>query len=132
MSPMKEFEPVEDGDDVSVRRREAKRVAVELGVTMTSDSNFYVGFANNISEGGLFVATHQMVEVGSTVDLRFELPGEDEPVVVEAEVRWQRTAVDYDSGILPGFGVQFGDLDDETRARIERYIEDREPIFHPD
>lgn len=132
MSDGRDFDVSKDGSQVRMHRRQSERVAVELGVTMTSESNFYVGFAGNISEGGLFIATHQMVPVGREIDLRFQLPGVDEPVDVKAGVRWQRTAVDYDDGILPGFGVEFLDLDDQTRRRIEDFIADREPIFHPE
>ena len=133
MPDTEEFEPDLEGEEVRVQNeRQNERVAIDLGVTMTSESNFYVGFAGNISEGGLFVATHQMIPVGRTIDLQFRLPDGEEPVSLEARVCWQRTAVDYDDGILPGFGVQFVNLDENTRKRLEEFLETREPIFHPE
>ena len=38
---------------------------------MTSEHNFYVGFTEDISEGGLFIATDEPLEPGSPVT--FEL-----------------------------------------------------------
>ncbi|HEU5076246.1 MAG TPA: hypothetical protein VFU02_18765, partial [Polyangiaceae bacterium] len=34
------------------------RAAVELDVSLGSDHNFYAGFVENLSAGGVFVATH--------------------------------------------------------------------------
>ena len=119
-------------DDVKIRRREHARVAVQLGVTVSSESNFYVGFADNISKGGLFVATHDLLPIGQTLLLQFRLPEQQEPIEVEAVVRWQRTHSDPDNGVLPGFGAQFVDLDDDECARLQDFINSRAPLFHPD
>jgi uncharacterized protein (TIGR02266 family) len=99
---------------------------------MTSDSNLYVGFTDNISEGGLFVATHELLEIGERVTLEFELPGVDETLRVEGEVRWHRTASDLDEGVYPGFGVKFTDLGDEQQAQLQAFLDERDPLFHPD
>ncbi len=128
----KEFEPSEDQEAVRIKRREYRRVAVRLGVTLTSDSNFYVGFADNISEGGLFVATQQHVDVGTTVDLEIGLPDGGELLEATALVRWQRANGDPANGILPGFGASFIEIADEDRARLEAFIESREPLFYPE
>ena len=42
-------------------RRRHLRYAVELDVSMSSEHNFYAGFAENLSEGGVFVATHSLL-----------------------------------------------------------------------
>ncbi|MFP4600243.1 MAG: TIGR02266 family protein [Persicimonas sp.] len=119
-------------DQVSIERREQPRVAVNLAVTMTSDSNFYVGFADNVSEGGLFVATHELLPIGDTIDLEFRLPDQDEPFEVKAEICWHRTVSDRRNGVLPGFGARFVDLDDEDHDRLQSFVDDREPLFHPE
>lgn len=118
--------------EVSINRRASDRKRVRVAVTMSSDSNLYVGFADNMSEGGLFVATHELLPIGETIDLEFEIPGEDDFVKVAAEVCWHRAVSDVVNGLLPGFGARFVDLDDDDRARLEEFLETREPIFHPE
>lgn len=119
-------------DEAKINRREDQRVAVEVSVTMESDSNVYVGFTDNISEGGLFVATYDLVPIGSTLQLQFQLPDEEEPISVEAEVRWHRPADSQGEGLMPGFGARFLDVDDADQERIEQFVDSREPMFHPD
>lgn len=116
----------------TIERRESPRKLVRTAVTISSDSNLYVGFSDDMSEGGLFVATHEFIPIGDTVDLEFELPGHDEPVRVQAEVRWHRAVADLDNGVLPGFGAKFDDLSDPDRTRLEQFLETREAIFHPE
>lgn len=113
-------------------RRDSTRRSVRVGVTLTSDSNLYVGFTDNISEGGLFVATHEMLEIGEQVRLNFELPGSDDRIEVDGEVRWHREVSDTEQGMYPGYGVQFTDLCDGDKAKLQRFLEQREPMFHPD
>ena len=40
--------------------RRYPRHDVELEVTMESESNFYMGLTENLSEGGIFIATHML------------------------------------------------------------------------
>ena len=119
-------------EGVKISGRQHARVSVNLGVTLRSDSNFYVGFADNISEGGLFVATHDLLPIGSAITLEFRLPGDDEPICIPAEVRWQRPVSDPENGILPGFGAKFLEVDSADQARLDDFISSREPLFHPD
>ena len=47
----------------STDARAHRRLALELEVTLQSDSNFYIGLTENLSDGGIFVA---MVAVAVT------------------------------------------------------------------
>jgi uncharacterized protein (TIGR02266 family) len=119
--------------EVSINnRRSQERKRVRVAVSMSSDSNFYVGFADNMSEGGLFVATHELLPIGDTIDLEFKLSDDQSPVVASAEVCWHRAVTDTTIDVLPGFGARFLDLDEGDRERLESFLEDREPIFHPE
>lgn len=133
MSENADWEPKDEDSGVSIQnRRTDERKRVSLAVTLTSESNLYVGFADNMSEGGLFVATHELIGIGKQVDLEVQLPGEEKPIRVSGEVRWQRTVADPSNGVLPGFGAEFVDLSPEDRQRLEQFLEQREPIFHPE
>jgi uncharacterized protein (TIGR02266 family) len=112
-------------------QRQAPRINLEVDVTFESEHNFYTGFLENLSSGGLFVATHDIRRIGDTVEVRFTLPGRAEPVTATARVRWIR---EYGNSpdAAPGMGLQFVDLDPAVQKEIERFIALREPIFFED
>ena len=76
----------------------------------------------NISEGGVFIATHRMAPVGSTIVLHMLLPFEQEAIVTLGDVRWLREQADEETGAVPGFGVEFVGLSADALARIRRFV----------
>src|SRR5882672_6126773 len=70
-------------------RREHSRFSVDLDVTVGSDHNFYAGFAENLSAGGVFIATHKLKPVGSKIELCINMP-DGAQIRVEGQVRWIR------------------------------------------
>jgi hypothetical protein len=128
---------------VAVRRdvvieRDLRAVDAPLGAH--SPSNFYTGLAGGdvVASGGLFVATYQVPKVGEKVLLKISMPGGYE-FVAKATVAWTRdvaTSLNPGSprGIAgaPGFGAQFCEITDEGHRLIQRYVRNREPLFHED
>jgi len=120
---------MEQRDSTASNRRGAARVEAEIGIGFQSDSNFYTGFSENISEGGVFVATYEKWRIGERMRVRLTLPGHEEPLEAFVEVRWERTP-DPSHDVKPGYGLQFVDLGDATRAVIERFVRKRAPMFY--
>ena len=115
-------------------RREGRahdRVDATFEVAFSSETNFYNGFSENISEGGLFVATYQPRPLGTRLMVAFMLPGIDEPLGALCEVRWLRSPR-QGSNTAPGMGLRFVEIDDRTRALVERFVSKRDPIFYDD
>ncbi|MBM4362114.1 MAG: TIGR02266 family protein [Deltaproteobacteria bacterium] len=112
-------------------RRLEPRFGVELDVSVSSDHNFFQGFAENMSSGGLFIATHALRPIGERLDLSVYLPGIPEPIVGVGEVRWHRT-VSEASNVPPGMGVRFVHLSEGAPGLIERFLRNREPMFYED
>jgi uncharacterized protein (TIGR02266 family) len=112
-------------------RRTAPRYAVELDVTFGSEHNFYAGFIENMSVGGVFMATHQLKPVGELMDVTIYLPDASEPVVVRGVVRWVREYNEA-SDTPPGLGVQFVDVDPVGLAAIQAFLQHRQPLFYDD
>lgn len=109
--------------------RHAPRAAVHVRVDMFSDHNFWSGLTMNMSDGGLFVATHNVVPVGTTLALHMELPFENEPILAIAEVRWTRAFTNQDD-VPPGLGLQFVEISTSALAKIHRFVGTiREPLF---
>jgi uncharacterized protein (TIGR02266 family) len=98
-------------------------------VGLQSDSNFYVGFTENVSEGGLFVATYFAKPLGSRVEMAVRLPGREDPLVLRGIVRWVRDYAATSDG-HPGMGIQFESLSEEDRKVVVAFLETRDPIFY--
>jgi Tfp pilus assembly protein PilZ len=110
-----------------------RRVLAELGVH--SPTNFYKGLSGGdvIASGGLFVATYQVPEIGEPVLLTISMPGGYE-FEARAVVAWTRNVHQSTSAAMPipGFGARFSEITDEGRALVQRYVRNREPLFHDD
>ncbi len=115
--------------EIGAEARTAPRASAYVCIDVFSDHNFWTGLSMNISEGGVFIATHHDVPVGTTIVLHMTLPFEDEPVVTLGEVRWTRV-FSNDSDAPPGVGVAFVGLDANASKKIKRFVANvREPLF---
>ncbi len=112
-------------------KRVAARVAMQTQVDLSSDSNFFTGFSTNISEGGLFVATVNVLPPGTPVDVTFSLPA-GARLTLKGEVRWTREVNDKTPDVFPGVGVRFTELDPAVVNQIKNFVQQREPLFFPD
>lgn len=111
-------------------RREHSRFAVDLDVTVGSDHNFYAGFAENLSAGGVFIATHKLKPVGSKIELTINLP-DGVQIRATGDVRWIRV-FNEQSDTPPGMGVRFDGLADASIALIQKFLARRDPLFFDD
>lgn len=114
-------------------RRRYERHSLTAEVGLRSESNFYTGFSDDVSEGGLFIATYALLPVGAKVEVSFWLPSGHEIVTV-AEVRWVRDPrrSDEHGHITPGMGVRFTELSPEHLGAIRVFMDLRPPMFYDD
>ena len=115
------------------QQRKAERHDLEVSVDFESDSNFYAGLTQNISAGGLFIATHRIKKVGERIQLKFTLPGSSKPIECETEVRWIRE----NSSLLrtdaaTGMGVRFINMAPTDAQTIQKFVENRESLLYDD
>lgn len=109
--------------------RTVPRTSVHVAIDIYSEHNFWSGLTMNVSEGGVFVATQKMMKPGTVLIVDMDLPGEDEPIIALAEVRWTRSW-NADPDIPPGLGLKFVAMCDESLAKVRRFVERvRQPIF---
>jgi uncharacterized protein (TIGR02266 family) len=106
----------------------APRVPLQVEVTLESDHNFFAGIANNVSEGGLFVATTSPPPVGTEVGFELVLGGER--FLVMGVVRWVRDEGAASSGAPAGCGVKWVNLEEGTLAAIQHFVEVRQTDFY--
>lgn len=112
-------------------RRSTERVGIEVDVGFASESQFYTGYTQDISEGGLFVATHDLKKIGTKMAVSFTLP-DGYLVSAVGVVRWLREYNDLTDDISPGMGVQFIDLSKDDRGAIEKFLTVCPGIFIPE
>jgi uncharacterized protein (TIGR02266 family) len=122
-------------------RRRQPRYTLNLTVALFGDNNFYLGVSENISEGGLFVRTHNVLAAGTRIKLEFTLPTSNKPVSTLGVVRWVRSpdavrkefnnfgSVD-DVDSKPGMGIEFEGLASEAAEAISKFIRYRKPEFY--
>ncbi len=104
---------------------------VEANIGATTESNFYVGFAGEIAEGGVFLATYDIIPKDTPVALLVTLPGGFE-FRVKGVVRFVRDPMHMGSEMNPGIGIQFQNLSQQARNLVLRFIRKRAPMFYDD
>ncbi len=103
--------------------RRADRLQHELLVAYRTVDGFITDWAVNISKGGIFINTRKPLPVGTTVRLIISLP-DDTAFPFDLTGRVARVnEFDNPSNQVPGMGIEFVDVDDDKRARIERFVE---------
>ena len=115
-------------------RRTSARVDLEVEVGLETDNNFYTGLTQDISTGGVFVATHNLRRRGERLVVKFSLPGVSTPFTVDAEVRWLREVSSLHGGheAATGMGLKFLNLPPQAKAVIASFLKQRESIFYDD
>lgn len=108
--------------------RDHSRYRVELNVSLRSAHNFYQGLAENLSVGGLFIATHTPRPPGELVEFTVSLPDGGESITGTGQVRWVREYHE-NSDTAPGMGLRFVSISEEAIQRIQRFLDQRDPLF---
>jgi uncharacterized protein (TIGR02266 family) len=111
---------VEDKVDKSARKSE--RLQHELLVAYRTVDGFITDWAVNISRGGLFINTRSPLAVGSVVRLIVSLPDAAFPFDLTGRVIRVHPP-DPHGDHVAGMGLEFIDIDDEKRGRLERFVE---------
>jgi uncharacterized protein (TIGR02266 family) len=104
---------------------------VDLDVSLGSEHNFYSGFAENISAGGVFVATHLVKPVGERMEISINLADSGTMVRGVGEVRWVREYNEA-SDTPPGMGIRFIELAAGAEGVIQSFLATRDPLFFDD
>jgi uncharacterized protein (TIGR02266 family) len=121
--------PLADDQPSAESQRHFPRLPLTVEVTFTSEHNFYTGFLQNISCGGIFVATYEIINIGQKVELEFSLPGLEGHCLTRCEVRWLRDYNPLSPETIPGMGLRFIELQEHVRVAVERFLRQRDPIF---
>ena len=111
-------------------RRTTQRTSIEAEVGLHSETNFYTGFSEDISTGGIFIATYNLKAIGARLQVSFSLPGGDRVIDAYGVVRWVREFNETEPDVTPGMGVQFETLSQEDHDAIHEFVEERPTMFY--
>ena len=102
-------------------RRIDPRYERQLEVEVQFEGKKQTSRTQNISLGGLYLESASPLPIGITVQLRFQLPTQPEPVEVAGDVRW---VVKKDGpGDQSGVGIRFQGLRARDVWALNRYFQ---------
>jgi uncharacterized protein (TIGR02266 family) len=100
-------------------RRSSQRIPIEMWVEEITDEGVVHRRAGNLSAGGLYLDKTIPIPVGTTVELRFRLPGEDhsaDTMTVTGVI------VSIDPSKELGMGVKFVQIPAAAQLRLDGYL----------
>jgi Tfp pilus assembly protein PilZ len=107
------------------------RALVEVILHAGSESNVWLGFSQDIAEGGVFVASYVSHPIGAALDLDLLINDRDAAVRVSGEVCWLRPPSAGDD-MPAGYGVRLTEASKQATQLLTRLANVRTPIFYDD
>ena len=102
------------------RKSEQRRFPrVPLATQVVHDQGSLIGFSRDISNGGMFIETNQILDPGTQLNLRFHLDPQAPIVKAEADVLYGVPRV--------GIGLRFTEVQPEDYERIRAFVSSRYP-----
>jgi uncharacterized protein (TIGR02266 family) len=111
--------------ETTAQRRNNQRFQVDLELTLQSESTIWLGQAENVSDGGVFVASKELKPIGTEVEVTLKLPGNLLPIWAVGVVCWIRDTSGKDDTPL-GMGIQFRLIADDALRRIRDFVRERQ------
>jgi uncharacterized protein (TIGR02266 family) len=96
-------------------RRGSPRVVLGIPIAYRFGNTIAAALTLNLSRGGIAIRTTSPLEQGTTVRLRFRLPGSKRDIDAEAHVRW--------SDQRAGMGLQFDRVEAVDQSAIDDFVD---------
>jgi uncharacterized protein (TIGR02266 family) len=104
------------------------RIPLEVEVELESEHNFYTGLSQDLSEGGLFVATLDPPPIGEEVGFQLMLDGNS--YLFYGVVIWIRSESASSFGAPAGCGIKWLTLEDGALDAIRSFVAKRDTDFY--
>ena len=101
-------------------RRKISRTSTVIQVNYHTVDSFFRDFADNISAGGIFIATPKPLKPETQLSVEFLIPECNYPIHVKAKVAWSRSVPS--EGQTRGMGVQFDSLSHSAKDKINTIV----------
>jgi len=105
--------------EASKERRQHPRAETHIVIDYATIDQFFTDYALNISIGGIFIGTEELIPEGTQLRIHFSVPDIDEfiettGIVVHTE--------DGTGGKRKGMGIKFKDLSPGAKALIDELV----------
>ena len=81
------------------------------------------GYVTNLSEGGAFLATEELIPVGEEIRIRIFLPGQIDQIETDARIMWRTSDEGSRAQHMPsGMGLAFIEPDPQLQEKLQHYI----------
>ncbi|MFC1609659.1 PilZ domain-containing protein, partial [Myxococcota bacterium] len=77
-----------NGGETRFINRRDRRLPIRLRVQFTTESTSSTALTDDLSEGGMFIQTDEIPEIGTTVRIKLKPPGHMFAIQVRGEVAW--------------------------------------------
>ncbi len=92
-------------------------------VHFSSGEKFHSEYTENLSRGGMYIATTREIAPESILQIQLDIPGAEEPLQLEGRVMYRLDLeLAEERGRSPGVGVQFINLNEGTQQKLNHYI----------
>lgn len=106
--------------------RQQARMLVRYGA---DNQELLHDYTVNLSIGGVFLETRQILPVDTLLTLEFIVPGGANPIVAKGQVTWLNSGAEpVNPDLPPGFGIHFLDLDREKGWLIRNFLQDERAL----
>ncbi len=122
------------GNSKAPKRRAAQRTAFDIHVGVATKHRLFVGLVDNISSGGLFIATDEALQTGDKIEVRFRIPDVDHEFHKQGKVVWVRPydELGNDRNTQAGAGIKILDLSEDEQRMLNTFIANHDPLFFVD
>ncbi|HEY6837877.1 MAG TPA: PilZ domain-containing protein, partial [Geobacteraceae bacterium] len=125
LKPLKRHQFLDKGHRFipGIERRDV-RVWCHLNLSLQRNGLQLSATGEDISSGGIYVASDEKVRDDEEVNLTFSLPtATSREIVAKGRVAWRNSGSIRKKPLLPtGFGVEFMGIDDEATETIRQYV----------
>ncbi len=109
-----------------VRKQQRRLICIPVLLSAQGANKFKIDYTTDMSVGGFLIQTESPMEKGTILDVRFRLPGAIKLIEAKGEVIWSHKYTpgsELTQETLPGMGIKFLELDDQSRHYLVSYIE---------
>jgi uncharacterized protein (TIGR02266 family) len=100
-------------------RRQHPRVRLKIEVSYQKMDSYLHRFTDNISEGGCFIETDDVLPPRTEIPLEFSFPNHAEPLVIMGEVVW------VVEGSHSGMGIQYKEISPDAQKVLRQIVQSR-------
>lgn len=100
------------------------RIPLEAPVRLRQRRRTWTGTARNLSRGGVFVESSELLDRRAELEIALALPETPLALASTAQVIWTRPP---DGELAPGMGLRFLGLDRRTMRQLAEYVDERLP-----